>query len=94
MGGHNFFQNLDSSVLLNCGLWARVAGLHPVQTLRSQHMIVLKIPFALVRPLFITKLIFFDYGHVPVTARLGNNHIGKLLPFEMCSLLPENDHSN
>ena len=54
-GGPNFFQNLDSSVLLNSGLWARVAVLHPAQILRPQHMIALEIPHAYVRHMFSRK---------------------------------------
>ena len=70
LGGPNFFQNPGSSVLLNSGLWARVAGLHPVQILRPQHMIALKMPPAYVRPMFSTTISFFGSVHVPVTPTL------------------------
>ena len=69
LGGPYFFQNLDSSVLLNSGPWARVAGLHRAQNLRSQHMIALKMPPAHVRLMFSTTNRFFRIwscpGHAP-----------------------------
>ena len=69
MGGPNFFQNLDSSVLFNSGLWARVAGVHPAQILRLQHMIALKMPPAYFRLMSSTKNRFFRIwpcpGHAP-----------------------------
>ena len=68
-GGPNFFQNPDSFVLLNSGTWAKVAGLHLAQILRSQHMIALKILLAHVRLMFVT--FFFGFGHVPATPPLG-----------------------
>ena len=94
-GGPNFFQILDSFVLHNSGLWARVAGVHLAQIQRSQHMIALKIPICLCK-----INVFYNKSFVPVLAisrsraRLGNNHIGNLLPLEMCSLSTQNDHSN
>ena len=86
---------MDFSVLHNSGLWARVAGLHPAQILRPQHMIALKIPLAHARLMFSTKKKFVWMLTMPrPRPRLGNNHIGNLLTLEMCSLTPENDHSN
>ena len=43
---------------------------------------------------FYTKSFFPDLAMPRPRPRLGNNHIGNLLPLEMCSLFPENDHSN
>jgi hypothetical protein len=94
-GGATFFQNLDSSVLPNSGLWIRGAGLHPAQILRPQDIIALKMPPAHARLMFSTKNCFFSDLAMPrPRPRLGNNHIGNLLPLEMCSLSPENDYSN
>ena len=69
LSGPNFFQNLDSYVLPNSGLWVRVAGHHPAQILRPQHMIALKMPPADARLMFSTTNHFFRIwqcpGHVP-----------------------------
>ena len=65
VGGPNFFENPESSVLLNSGLWAKAAGLHPAQILRSQHVIALKILLVHVRLLFSTKNRFLCFGPFP-----------------------------
>ena len=56
-------------MLPNSGLWGRVAGLHPAQILRPQHMIALKMPPAPARLMFSTRnsyfLIWPSTGHVP-----------------------------
>ena len=59
---------MDFSVLLNSGLWARVAGLHPAQILRPQHMIALKMPPACVRLTFPTKQCLFQFWQFPCHA--------------------------
>ena len=70
-----------------------VADLHPAQILRPQHMIALKMPTVYSR-LICSSFFFSDLAMSRPRPRLGNNHIGNLLPLEMCSLFSENDHSN
>ena len=70
-------------MLPNSGLWGRVAGLHPAQILRPQHLIALKMPPAPARLMFCTKnRYFFDLAIRRSRTRLGNNHICNLLPLK------------
>ena len=85
MIGSNFFQNLDSFVLLNFLLQAKAAAFHLAQILRSQHMIALEIPVAYVRLVFFLQKSCFRFWSFPCHApALEKNHICNMLPLGMC----------